>query len=146
MAFEIRANTANVFTPREKGEFEFIGDGDIDGEKYKVSVKEAYSGTSARGAYTSRKLKFEGVGDNTLVFEGAVFDRRVDNRPLNEKAPVWTGNISCKINHELTVNKEVSIWEKRDKNKNLYLSMGIRDKGERSAPRAAQTEVSEPAF
>jgi hypothetical protein len=147
MAFEIRPNTASAFTPREKGEFEFTGNGDIDGEKYAVSVKEAYSGNGRNGKFTSRKVKFEGA-ETKLTFEGTVFDRRIDNngnvKVLNEKAPVWTGTVSCQINHELTVTKEVSIWEKVGGKSGLYLSMGIRDKGERPAPQAAQPEMADP--
>jgi hypothetical protein len=146
MAYEVPANMGNAFTPREKGEFEYEGDANIDTDLYRVFVKEPYSGTSQRGPWTSRKLKFEGKGDNNLVFEGGVFDRRVDGKPLHEKAPAWSGNVTCKINHELTVTKEVSIWEKPGKKGGIYLSMTIRDPRARTAPNTASADAAEPAF
>lgn len=147
MAFEIRPNSASAFTPQKSGEFEFTGNGDIDGEKYTVSVKASYSGSGKSGKFTSRKIRFEGT-ETKLIFEGSVFDRRIDNngnpKVLNEKAPAWTGTVSCQINHELTVTKEVSVWERIGGKSGLYLSMGIRDKGERPAPQAAQPEMADP--
>lgn len=150
MAFEIRANSASAFTPREKSEFEFTGTGDIDGEKYTVSVKEAFSGQGRKGKFTKRDITFVGT-ETKLTFQGAVFDRRIDDngapKTISEKAPAWTGTVSCQINHELTVHKEVSIWERVGGKSGLYFSMGIRDKGERPAPQQqASQEVAEPAF
>lgn len=149
MAFEIRANTASAFTPREKSEFEFTGNGDIDGEKYSVTVKEAFSGQGRNGKFTKRDISFVGA-ETKLTFQGAVFDRRIDNngaqKAIHEKAPAWTGTVSCQINHELTVHKEISIWERVGGKSGLYFSMSIRDKGERPAPQQATQEVAEPAF
>ncbi|GHE73880.1 hypothetical protein GCM10019059_36780 [Camelimonas fluminis] len=135
MAFTQRPNTANAFTPREPGDYEFEGDGDIDGQPYRVKIKRPYKGRSQSGRhYASRQVVF--VDKNTQrawEIKGLVFDKRIDpdtgdTRPaINDRAPAWTGDISGDMGLPDPVKKDISIWERLDKNQNVYFSCAIRD-------------------
>lgn len=141
-AFVVRPNTANLFTPREPGEFEFTGDGDIDGQPYKVTVTSCNTRVSEKGFhYSARRVTFTDVDTGrNFVFKGSVFDKRIDGetgdrKTLHPKAPSWSGKLNGPKPSEKSVPiiKEVSIWEKTDKNGNIYFSCSVRNEGERSS-------------
>jgi hypothetical protein len=95
-----------------------------------VTVEPSERRDGDKESYIWRKIRFEGV-ENGLVFEGRVFDRRLDpsgaEKQLGEKSPQWTGSVKAEINHELTVEKRVSGWERAAPKSGPYLSMSIQD-------------------
>lgn len=154
MAYTPHPNTANAFTPRTPGDAEFTGNGDIDGQPYSIAIERVFTRRANNGwHYVSRKVTLTDADTGrNWVYTGLVFDRRIDGatgdlREIGEKSPSWTGEISAEVGLTDKIVKEISIWEKLDKNQNIFYSCRIRNPGERPAPYiAGAAQPIEQAF
>lgn len=120
-------NTASAFKVRANEAGEFNGDANIDEDPYRVTVEAAETGPK----FTTRDVTFVGK-DNGLTFSGKLFDSKRDSAAgqeadLEDKRPRWTGTVKCAVNDELTVEKRVSVWVKKTKKGDDWLSFSIKD-------------------
>ncbi len=126
--WETKPNTGSAFKARQNETGDFTGEADIDGDKFRVTIEAEDKGAK----HTTREAKF--VGETSgLTFAGKLFDNRRDSatgqeKQINEKAPRWRGKVKAAVSDEMTVEKQVSIWEKPLKKKEgIWLSLSISD-------------------